>query len=146
MGGAVKRGAIFVKSLLAGAAATLTDFGVFVLLHNALNVVAIWATVPALIAGGVVNFIGNRRYAFHAHRGKLTKQAQRFTVVTLIALGLNFLIFWGAEKLVPTWPAWLLRLIIGNVVYLAWSYPMFKVVFRTVTTTRNTGTPSGLAG
>jgi len=128
----VKRGFIFVKSLLAGAAATLTDFGVFFVLHNGLGVDALWATVPALITGAIVNFVGNRRYAFHAHRGKLTKQAQRFTIVTLIALGLNFLIFWGAHKLLPSWPAWLMRVIIGNLVYLAWSYPMFQVVFRTV--------------
>lgn len=126
---AVKRVVIFVKSMLAGAAATLTDFGVFFLLANAIGISARWANMPALVAGGIVNFVGNRRFAFHAHHGSLTRQAQRFALVTLIALALNAVLFHFAVEAFATWPAWVLRLITGNMVYLGWSFPMFRRVF-----------------
>lgn len=125
----VKRAVIFVKSALAGAAATLTDFTVFFALANGVGLDPRWANLPALVAGGVVNFVGNRRFAFHAHHGSLTRQAQRFIGVTVIGLALNAVIFHFAVDALTAWPAWVLRVIIGNAVYVGWYFPMFRKIF-----------------
>ncbi len=128
-GHAVNRTVVFVKSLLAGGAATLTDFGVYLVLTKVLLASPHPSTFVALIAGATVNFVGNRRFAFHAHHGNLTRQAQRYIVVTLVVVGLNGLLFHLALQTLPSWPDWLLRFIIGNLVYLCFTYPMFRRIF-----------------
>jgi putative flippase GtrA len=90
------------------------------------------ANVPALVIGGVVNFVGNRRYAFHACQGNAAKQALGFSVVEAIALGLNGVLYDLVLRLVPAATAayWLVRLATTNVVFLLWSYPLWRRVFR----------------
>src|SRR5690349_7656511 len=59
----------------AGIAATLVDLATLAALVSALHWNARAASIPALLAGGVANFLGNRHFAFRAARGSLARQA-----------------------------------------------------------------------
>jgi putative flippase GtrA len=98
--------------------------------------------VPALVAGGVVNFLGNRHFAFRARAGQagdIGKQAAGYTAVELVALALNGLAYDTVLRLVPGARNvyWLVRLATSHAVFLGWSYPLWRHVFapaRQVTT------------
>ena len=116
---------------IAGAAATLVDLAVLGVLVSALHVDARAASVPALVAGGVANFIGNRHFAFRAQSGNLARQAILYVIVEAIALALNGLLY---DAVLRTWPTtvhayWAVRLATSHLVFLAWSYPLWRRVF-----------------
>lgn len=117
---------------LAGAAATLSDLATLALLVSVLHVDARVANVPALIVGGVVNFVGNRHFAFRAARGSLARQALLYTAVEVVALALNGLLYDASLALVPgaRGAYWLVRLATSHLVFLCWSYPLWRRVFR----------------
>lgn len=89
------------------------------------------ASAPALVAGGVANFFLNRHFAFRARRGHLGKQAVGYTVVEIAALVLNGVLYDLVLRLVPHAAAWYwaLRLVTTNVVFLGFSYPLWRRVF-----------------
>ena len=121
-----------LRALLAGAAATLVDLGVLALLVSVLGVSARAANVPALVAGGVVSFFGNRHFAVRAARAPVGRQALLYTAVELAALALNGLLFELAMRALANHPELygLVRLATSHVVFLAWSYPLWRLVFR----------------
>jgi putative flippase GtrA len=110
--------------------------GADLLVLSALVSLAHWeprsANVPALLTGGVVNFIGNRRYAFRARRGNVGKQALGYSAVEIVALALNGIVYDTVLRLFPVSKQvfWLVRLATTNLVFLAWSYPLWSKVFR----------------
>jgi putative flippase GtrA len=119
----------------AGLAATAVDLGVLALLVSGLHVDARLASIPALIAGGVANFVGNRHFAFRgdgAERGDLARQALGYTLVEVIALALNGILYDTTLRLFPaaTSAYWAVRLVTSHLVFLAWSYPLWRRVFR----------------
>jgi putative flippase GtrA len=115
----------------AGIAATAVDVGVLTLLVAVFHVDARVASVPALLAGGVANFIGNRHFAFRARHGSLARQAVGYTVVEVIALALNGLLYDTVLRLSPVAADayWVVRLVTSHVVFLCWSYPLWRKVF-----------------
>jgi len=115
----------------AGIAATAADLAVLTLLVAALHVDPRAASAPALVAGGVVNFVGNRHFAFRAQTGPLVRQAILYTLVEVIALALNGLLYDVTLRAFPgARPAyWLVRLVTSHVVFLAWSFPLWRRVF-----------------
>jgi putative flippase GtrA len=115
----------------AGIAATAVDLGVLSILVSVLHVDARVANVPALVAGGVANFLGNRHFAFRAGAGSVTRQAVGYTVVELVALALNGLLYDFVLRVAPeaTHAYWAVRLVTSHVVFLAWSYPLWRRVF-----------------
>lgn len=117
----------FLRSLLAGGAATLVDVGALAWLV-ALGVNARVANVPALILGAIVSFLANRSFAFQA-KGDVARHAVGFSIVEIIAFALNALLYDVAVRLVPIHPV-VDRLVTTNIVYLAWSYPLWRLVFR----------------
>jgi putative flippase GtrA len=122
-----------VKLLRAGAAgifATAIDLLVLAVLVTGFHLSPQIANVPALVAGGVANFAGNRWFAFRAQGGSLPKQALGYTVVELVALALNGWLFALVMHVFPHAPYWAVRLATTNVVFLAWSYPLWTLVFR----------------
>ncbi len=125
-GRSLGRVALLAKSMLAGAVATASDLGTFMLLAHVVGVPARWANMAGLVVGAVINFVGNRHFAFRAQRGSVTRQAQWYVAVTVVALGLNAALFHFAVDWLPTWPSWLVRLIVSNGIYLAFIFPMFK--------------------
>ncbi len=121
-----------VRSALAGLAATGADLATLSLLVVFLHWSPRAANVPALLVGGVVNFVGNRVYAFHAREGNATVQAVGFTAVEVVALVLNGVLYDAVLRWVPvaTQAFWLVRLLTTNAVFLVWSFPLWHRVFR----------------
>lgn len=122
-----------LRALLAGGAATLADLAVLALLVSAVGLSPRVASIPALLVGGVVNFLGNRHFAFRASRGSLARQAALYTMVELLALAANGVLFDLVMRALPVGLAWsyvLVRLVTSHVVFLAWSYPLWRLVFR----------------
>jgi putative flippase GtrA len=122
-----------VRALLAGGAATLSDLAVLALLVSAFGLAPRVASLPALLVGGAVNFVGNRHFAFKATRGSVVRQALLYTVVELLALAANGLLFELVMRALPPGLAWAyvpVRLVTSHVVFLAWSYPLWRLVFR----------------
>jgi putative flippase GtrA len=115
----------------AGIAATLADLGVLTLLVSVLHWDPRAASVPALLAGGVANFIGNRHFAFRAARGSLARQAVGYTAVEIVALVLNGLLYEVVLRNVPATAHayWAVRLVTSHLVFLCWSYPLWRRVF-----------------
>lgn len=130
-----------VRAFLAGAAATVADLSILSVLVSFAGVSPRVASVPALVVGGIVNFIGNRHFAFRASQGSLARQAALYTMVELVGLGLNGLLFDVVVRLcaahaaalgtaVPAWAYAPIRLATSHVVFLAVSYPLWRLVFR----------------
>ena len=116
---------------IAGAAATLVDLGVLAFLVTGLHIDARAASVPALLAGGVANFVGNRHFAFRAREGNLVRQAVLYAVVEAMALAFNGLLY---DAVLRHWPGatsayWAIRLATSHAVFLLWSYPLWRRVF-----------------
>ncbi len=124
--------ATFVRSALAGGAATLADLVVLGVAVGVLHVTPRVANLPALLVGAAVQFLGNRHFAFRAGKGPLGRQALLFALGEAIALVLNAALYDGVARLVPLSAAGavMARAVTTNVVFLAWSYPVFKRVFR----------------
>jgi putative flippase GtrA len=122
-----------LRAFLAGAAATLADVAVLAVLVSLFGLSPRVANIPALVVGGIVNFLGNRHFAFRATSGSLAKQAALYTIVELAALAANGILFDVVMRLLPANLAWAyvpVRLVTSHVVFLAWSYPLWRFVFR----------------
>ncbi|MBI2388084.1 MAG: GtrA family protein [Deltaproteobacteria bacterium] len=120
------------RSTIVGGAATLTDLLVLFVCMHAFGWSPRVANVPALIAGGVVNFHGNRTFAFRATEGRIERQATLFLLSELVTLALNGVLYDLAIRSLHPQPAgaMVIRLITQNVVFLAWSFPVWRLVFR----------------
>lgn len=124
--------ATFLRSALAGGAATLVDLGTLALLVGVLGVPARVASIPALLAGAVVQFAGNRCFAFRVRDARsLPRQVMFFAATETTALLANALLFDAVARriLLGAGGAVLARAIITNLVYVAFSYPMFRRIF-----------------
>jgi putative flippase GtrA len=121
----------FLRAGIAGMAATGADLATLALLVSVMHVDARVASVPALLVGGVVNFLGNRHFAFRAQGGHVARQAAGYTVVEVVALVLNGWLYDTVLRLVPGARAAyaIVRLVTSHAVFLGWSYPLWKKVF-----------------
>jgi putative flippase GtrA len=121
-----------VRAFIAGAAATLVDLGTLALLVSVFHVNARIASIPALVLGGIANFLGNRHYAFRAAKGSFSRQAILYTIVEVMALAMNGLLYDTVLRAFPMLSGayWLVRLATSHVVFLCWSYPLWNRVFR----------------
>jgi putative flippase GtrA len=129
------------QTLRAGAAgifATGVDLATLSLLVSGFHVSPHVANVPALVFGGVANFVGNKYFAFRA-RGGIVRHAVGYTLVEVVALALNGWLFELALRLFPhaTNAYWALRLATSHIVFLLWSYPLWCVVFRSARPARS---------
>jgi putative flippase GtrA len=122
-----------IRAGLAGIAATAVDLATLTAMVSLFGASPRVASIPALLAGGTVNFIGNRHYAFRAVDGPVAKQALGYTAVELIALALNGLLYDAVLRAVPSAAHvyWLVRLVTTNAVFLLWSFPLWRRVFAT---------------
>src|SRR5512132_3119468 len=128
---ALARFTTFARSALTGGAATLADLAVIALATGVLHASPQVANVPALLVGAVVQFFGNKHFAFRARGGDLRWQAALFVAAEAVALALNAALYHGVASLVPLVPATavLARAVTTNLVFLLWSYPVWKRVF-----------------
>jgi putative flippase GtrA len=120
-----------LRAGVAGLAATAADLATLAVFVSVLHVDARLASLPALVVGGVVNFLGNRHFAFRAKDGDVGKQVAGYTAVEIVALALNGLLYDTVLRLVPGARAayWLVRLATSHAVFLGWSYPLWRRVF-----------------
>jgi putative flippase GtrA len=131
------RFARFARSALAGGAATLVDLGVLGFAVGVLHATAAAANLPAALAGAVVQFIGNRRFAFRS-KGPLGREAALFAATEAVTLALNVGLFHlvatllasrGGVGALGAAGAVVARALTTNLVFVAWSYPAWKRVF-----------------
>jgi putative flippase GtrA len=125
----------FVRSLLAGGLATAADLATLFVLVSLLHLPPREANVPALLAGAAVQFFANRHFVFRARDGSLARQAMLFVVVETMALLLNGILYDRAMRLVAPALYAVVRLVTSNVVYVGFSYPLWRFVFRANRTT-----------
>src|SRR6478736_9352688 len=76
----------FARSLLTGGAATLADLAVIALATGLFHLSPKVANVPALLVGAIVQFFGNKHFAFRARGGNLRRQATLFVATEAVAL------------------------------------------------------------
>jgi putative flippase GtrA len=126
-----ERFAVMIRSALAGGAATLADLVTLAVLI-ACGVPARVASVPALLVGGAVNFQGNRHFAFRAASGSLRRQLALYVLTEALALALNGALYDLALRALHPGTAGVLaiRLVTQNLVFIAFSYPLWRRVFR----------------
>ena len=116
--------------MLASGAATVADLGALFVMVTLFGVSPRVASVPALLLAATVQFVGQRWFAFRATGGSALAQGMRFVPVHATTLLLNALLFDIAIQAAGTHvPYWIIRLVVGNAVYLAWSFPMLKRTF-----------------
>jgi putative flippase GtrA len=120
-----------LRAGVAGLAATAADLAMLTVLVSVLHVDPRLASLPALVVGGGVNFLGHRHFAFRARDGHVGKQVAGYTAVEIVALALNGLLYDTVLRLVPGARAayWLVRLATSHAVFLGWSYPLWRRVF-----------------
>jgi len=116
------------RSLLVGGAATLVDLGVLALLVELAHLPALVANVPALLAGALVQFLGCRYFVFRADGGDVRKQAGGFAAVELATMVLNGLAFHALVAGLHV-PYVVARPLGTFLVFVAFSYPMWRLVF-----------------
>ncbi|AKU97056.1 hypothetical protein AKJ09_03720 [Labilithrix luteola] len=66
----------------------------------------------------------------------MMRQAVLYSLVELVALGLNGVLYDQAARVLalrdaPSWSFLAVRLVTSNVVFVFWSYPLWRGVFRT---------------
>ena len=129
--GRFQRLAELARSAIAGGAATLADLLVLFLGVSVFHLSPRVASFPALLAGGVVNFYGNRHFAFRGSGGSLRRQATLYAITEAIALAMNGVLYDLAVRFAhpTTTGALLLRLLTTNAVFLFFSYPIWRRVF-----------------
>lgn len=132
----------FLRSLLAGGVATIADLATLTLLVSLLHVAPRVASVPALAVGGAVQFFANRHFVFDAKSGALARQAVLFVIVETVALLLNGVLYDHAMRVAPPGLYVLVRLVTSNLVFVAFSYPLWRFVFGTNRSGEWTRSPS----
>ena len=119
----------FVRSSLVGIGATVADFAVLEVCVRLLHIEPSTSKVLSFLVGLSVQFVGNRTYAFHATGGSLRRQGALFLAVESVSLTLNWALFRLLVNRVRL-PIELANLLVTFVVYVGFSYPAWRLVFR----------------
>ncbi len=124
-----------VRSGGAGLLATAADVGTLTLLTSGFGVDPRVANVPALLAGGVTMFFGQRHFGFRAGGGGAAharRQVVAFTATQVLGLAMNAYLFDLGVRFVPHAREHIvvLRLVVSNLVWLGYSFPVWHWVFR----------------
>lgn len=81
------------RASLVGSAASLVDWAALVMLVELGHIPAQFASIPALLLGAIVQFIGCRYFVFDGRDGDLGKQVVGFAVAEAGTLFLNAVVF-----------------------------------------------------
>ncbi|MEO7111027.1 MAG: GtrA family protein [Polyangiaceae bacterium] len=120
-----------LRSAGAGAVSTAVDLTAITLLVEVAKWTPRAANIPALILGGITMFIGQKYFAFRA-RGDVKKEIVLFVLVQAGALFLNGFLFDLGVRVSPLAARYylILRMAVGNVVWLGYSFPLWHLVFK----------------
>jgi putative flippase GtrA len=126
----LRRLAVLVRSMGVGVFATATDLGVLALLVSGLGWSPRAASLPALLLGIVVQFLGNKLLAFDDRRPEWLRQGAQFMAVEALGFVANLVLFDRAMALthLPYLPV---RLATTSFVYFAICLPLWTRIFRT---------------
>jgi putative flippase GtrA len=133
------------RSAIVGVAATLADLAMLMLLDR-LGVSPAWANVPALTLGIVIQFVGNKLWAFRDRNNDaraLARQGGTFLAIEAVAFVLNAALFHVLAVLVGV-PALLARVLVSAAVYFGFSFPLWGRVFIADPTPPMSSSPSSL--
>lgn len=119
----------FGRSLVVGAGATAADMTTLTVLVAVFHVPPLVANVPSLLVGLTVQFIGARQWVFRAGEGNLKRHLSFFLLTETGTLIINAILFWLAVAYTPI-PYWAARPLGTFVVYVGFSYPLWKRIFR----------------
>lgn len=121
-----------VRSGGAGALAAGTDLATLTLLVQLAGVSPRAASVPALVLGAIVMFFGQKYLAFQSSGKPSLRELLLFALVQLGGFALTAFLFDLLLRLVPLSAVHYLvsRLLVTNVVWLAYSFPLWHFVFR----------------
>lgn len=124
--------ATFARSALTGGAATMVDLAVIAFAVGVLRAPAAAANVPALFAGALVQFLGNRHFAFRATSGDVRRQAALFALSEAVTMLLNGVLYHLVATRLALGPmgAVVARAVTTNVVFVLWSYPVWSRIFK----------------
>lgn len=118
----------FGRSVLVGLVATAADVSTLAILVQIVHLTPTQANVPSLLVGMAIQFVGVRRWVFHAQEGSVRAQVLRFGLAEAGTLALNALVFHLLVTRTPI-PYWLDRPIGTALVYVGFSYHAWKRVF-----------------
>lgn len=123
-----RRALRFLRALIVGSGATLVDFSLFTTCIRVAGVAPTVARVPALCAGALVQFFGNRVYTFRAQAGHISRQARWFIAAELLALAFNWLLFRTLVAHIHGVPPELLSFVGTFLVFVTFAYPLRRLV------------------
>lgn len=117
------------KSAVVGLLATLADMALIALFVHGLALSPAIANVPALSLGLLIQFWGNKRYAFEDKSPVSARQTTAFLVVEAVAFALNAVFFHVLAVGFEVTPL-LSRALASAFVYFAFSYRLWQIIFR----------------
>jgi putative flippase GtrA len=119
---------VTLRSSVVGMVATLTDLVTLTLLVEVARLPARAASLPALILGVAIQFVGNKLFAFRDRSPAWLEQAVAFALVECLGVAANFLLFDLVMALgrLPYLPV---RLATTSVVYFGVCLPLWNRIF-----------------
>jgi putative flippase GtrA len=117
------------RSALVGIVATGADVVTLLVLVGLVGFAPVQANVPALLLGVAVQYAGNKYFAFEDHSRDHLRQGALFALVEIGTLALNAAGFHLLVTMTPM-PYPLVRVVVTLTVYLGFSFPLWRRVFR----------------
>lgn len=120
---------VFLRSVGVGLLATGVDIALLWLFIHFAGFTPAQANLPALLVGMAVQYVGNKYVAFEDRSSDHLRQGSLFALVEGGTLGLNALGFHFLVTLTDV-PYPLARVGVTLAVYLAFSFPLWRLIFR----------------
>ena len=118
----------FSRSMFSGLVATLADLAVLTLLVERVGLSTAQANLPALMVGAALQFVGNKWFVFRSGNAPIVRQGILFSLAELATFSLNALLYHLFVSVLPL-PYQLTRVVLGAVVYVGFSYPIWRLIF-----------------
>jgi putative flippase GtrA len=117
---------------MAGLVSTFVDIALLMGLTELAGTSPRIASVPALVVSGLVMFFGQKYFAFQGSGAPRARELVEFTLVQAGGLVITGFLYDTVLRLVPSLSEHyvVVRLVTTNVVWLAYSFPLWHLVFR----------------
>jgi putative flippase GtrA len=121
-----------VRSGGAGAVATVADLLALTVLKEGFGIRPEVASVPALTLGTLLMFFAQKHFVFQSKGGSVARELVLFGLVQAGGYVLTLVGYAAALRFVPWLAAHYLvaRLVVTNLVWVAYSFPLWHWVFR----------------
>jgi putative flippase GtrA len=122
-----------VRSGGAGILATVADVGTLTLLVSVFGVEPVRASVPSLVFGSIVMFLGHKYFVFEQRSvSTLGRETVLFTVVQVVGIVISTWVYKVLLGLAPIFQSHyvLVRLAANNLVWLGYFFPLWHYVFK----------------